>query len=80
MAAAGLNGKVTLTNGRGGSVPWSVRFDRMFVDRLVSRNYLDEPAVATAWRLVPANEAVRSESANHAASRAEGSQHMRDTL
>jgi len=30
--------------------------------------------------VLPANEAVRSESANHAASRAEGSQHMRDTL
>ena len=48
MAAAGLNGKVTLTNGRGGSVPWSVRFDVCRSSHAIF-SMKHEPAVA--WRL-----------------------------
>jgi hypothetical protein len=59
-----------------------------FVDRLVSRNFLDdmndevgvvEEPGGPSHGVLPAMK-VRSESASHAASQAGGSQHMRDTL
>jgi hypothetical protein len=58
----------------------------MFVDRLVSRNFLDDMNDEEPGGPRPASHGVlpamkvRSESASHAASRAGGSQHMRDTL
>ena len=71
MAAAGLNGKVTLTNGRGGSVPWSVRFDVCRSSRFTQFSAMthdmndEEPAYTRAvaasqpWRLAGHEGTVR---------------------